>query len=280
MGKPAARIGDMHVCPMVTGLVPHVGGPISTPGAPNVLIGGMPAATVGSMCVCVGPPDVIVKGSTGVFIGGKPAARMGDMTAHGGSIVMGCPTVLIGETGGTSFNNIPSTPEGIVSDIANSIVDFVKDIFTPNNKRNENFDPEKAVKEVNPNNGSVNCGWIIDSFIARITGDDPNAVTKTTEGDGNWDTIADRHNTKFASKKDFKEIFDDVKNGGEGFTQIIGMGGDANAHVVVITNYKGTPMILEGQGGGKIIKSAEEANNHYNVPFYGNNFSVISAPIK
>lgn len=98
MGKPAARIGDMHVCPMVTGLVPHVGGPVVGPGVPTVLIGGMPAAVSGDMCVCTGPPDTIVLGSTGVFIGGKPAARMGDMCAHGGRIVVGLPTVLIGET--------------------------------------------------------------------------------------------------------------------------------------------------------------------------------------
>jgi len=100
MSKPAARIGDMHVCPMVTpGLppIPHVGGAIMGPGVPTVLIGNMPAAVMGDMCMCVGPPDSIILGSTGVLIGSKPAARMGDMTAHGGSIVLGCPTVLIGE---------------------------------------------------------------------------------------------------------------------------------------------------------------------------------------
>jgi uncharacterized Zn-binding protein involved in type VI secretion len=103
MGFPAARVGDMHVCPMVTPgtpPVPHVGGPILPPGTPTVFIGGMPAAVVGNMCTCVGPPDSIVKGSLGVFICGMPAARMGDMTVHGGSIVMGCPTVLIGDMGG------------------------------------------------------------------------------------------------------------------------------------------------------------------------------------
>ncbi|MDX2039322.1 MAG: PAAR domain-containing protein [Isosphaeraceae bacterium] len=95
MGQPAARLTDMHVCPMVTGVVPHVGGPISGPGAPTVLIGGLPAARVTDMCVCVGPPDVIVKGSVTVLISNMPAARMGDLTAHGGSIVLGCFTVLI-----------------------------------------------------------------------------------------------------------------------------------------------------------------------------------------
>jgi uncharacterized Zn-binding protein involved in type VI secretion len=93
---PAARIADMHTCPMVTGVVPHVGGPIAGPGAPTVLIGGQPAAKVGDMLVCVGPPDTIVKGSATVFIGGMPAARIGDLTAHGGVIVQGFPTVMIG----------------------------------------------------------------------------------------------------------------------------------------------------------------------------------------
>lgn len=93
---PAARIGDMHVCPMVTGTVPHVGGPVIGPGAPTVLIAGMPAALVGDMCTCTGPPDTIAQGSGTVLIGGKPAARMGDSTAHGGSIVAGAPTVIIG----------------------------------------------------------------------------------------------------------------------------------------------------------------------------------------
>jgi uncharacterized Zn-binding protein involved in type VI secretion len=86
----------MHVCPMVTGVVPHVGGPVMPPGEPTVLIGGMPAARVGDMATCVGPPDTIVMGSSTVMIGGMPAARLGDTTAHGGSIVIGCPTVIIG----------------------------------------------------------------------------------------------------------------------------------------------------------------------------------------
>jgi uncharacterized Zn-binding protein involved in type VI secretion len=95
----AARITDMHTCPMQTpGLppIPHVGGPVIGPGAPTVLIGSMPAAVMGDMAVCVGPPDSIIAGSATVLICGKPAARMGDSTAHGGSIVLGCPTVLIG----------------------------------------------------------------------------------------------------------------------------------------------------------------------------------------
>ena len=92
---PAARVGDMHTCPMVTGVVPHVGGPILPPGAATVLIGGLPAARVGDMCTCVGPPDPIILGSSKVMIKGQPAARMGDSTAHGGVIVLGFPKVMI-----------------------------------------------------------------------------------------------------------------------------------------------------------------------------------------
>ncbi len=99
MGQPAARITDMHACPMVNpGIppIPHVGGPILPPAAITVLIGGLPSARATDMAVCVGPPDTIVKGSMTVLISGLPAARMGDSCAHGGAIVLGLPTVLIG----------------------------------------------------------------------------------------------------------------------------------------------------------------------------------------
>ena len=122
MGKPAARLGDMHVCPMVTPAlppVPHVGGPIISAGVPTVLIGGMPAAVMGDMCTCTGPPDSILIGSMGVLIGGKPAARMGDQCAHGGSIVVGLPTVLIGESGGGGGGGGGMSPE--VAKVVSSI---------------------------------------------------------------------------------------------------------------------------------------------------------------
>lgn len=96
---PAARITDMHACPMITpGVppIPHVGGPISGPCAPTVLIGSLPAARTSDLAVCVGPPNSIVKGSATVLIAGLPAARIGDTCAHGGAIVLGFPTVLIG----------------------------------------------------------------------------------------------------------------------------------------------------------------------------------------
>src|SRR5262245_430423 len=98
---PAARVGDMHMCPMATPgtpPIPHVGGPILPPGAPTVLIGALPAARLGDMAICVGPPDAIVKGAFSVLISGQPAARIGDLTAHGGVITVAMPTVIIGES--------------------------------------------------------------------------------------------------------------------------------------------------------------------------------------
>jgi uncharacterized Zn-binding protein involved in type VI secretion len=93
---PAARLTDMHICPMVTGVVPHVGGPILAPGQPTVLIGGLPAARATDTCTCVGPPDVIAMGSATVMTGNMPQARIADPTAHGGMITLGCFTVIVG----------------------------------------------------------------------------------------------------------------------------------------------------------------------------------------
>jgi uncharacterized Zn-binding protein involved in type VI secretion len=121
MGKPAARIGDMHTCPLSDGPKPHVGGPIIT-GFPTVIVGGSPAARMSDTATCVGPPDAIVMGSPTVHIGGQFAARIGDPSVHGGVITTGFPTVLIGEAasaGGTSFS-IGMNSDGTVS-FGNSI---------------------------------------------------------------------------------------------------------------------------------------------------------------
>ena len=120
MGMPAARITDMHTCPMVTVLVPHVGGPIIT-GCFTVLTGSLPQARITDTCICVGPPDIIVKGSPTVLVGGLMAARIGDLTAHGGVIVTGLFTVLIGEqsSGGGGGGGGPGG-EGVVSALAGS----------------------------------------------------------------------------------------------------------------------------------------------------------------
>lgn len=107
MGQPAARLGDMHACPLSDGPKPHVGGPVLPPCCPTVLVGSLPAARVGDMATCASAPDTIALGSFTVLIGGKPAARMLDTTMHGGKIVAGCPTVLIGDAPspcGTAFD--------------------------------------------------------------------------------------------------------------------------------------------------------------------------------
>jgi uncharacterized Zn-binding protein involved in type VI secretion len=124
---PAARITDMHTCPMWTGIVPHVGGPIVMPGAPTVIVGGLPAATVGSMVTCTGPPDTVASGAPTVLFGGKPAARLTDLTAHGGVIVAGCPTVLIGGAAPPTPPPPPPPPKNLRPDE----VEFMKTGKTP-----------------------------------------------------------------------------------------------------------------------------------------------------
>lgn len=119
---PAARITDMHVCPMFTGVVPHVGGPILPPAAPTVLVGKLPAARIGDMVTCVGPPDVIASGVPTILISKMPAARMTDLTAHGGVIVVGCPMVLYGGAAPPAPPPPPPLPEGMTQEEA----DFMK----------------------------------------------------------------------------------------------------------------------------------------------------------
>lgn len=234
MGQPAARVGDMHICPMVTGVVPHVGGPVVI-GIPNVIIGGMPAATLGKMCMCVGPPDSIAKGSTGVFIGGMPAARMGDMTVHGGSIVIGCPTVLIGEV------------ETVLLTIPNIKI---------------------ILETINKVGGTENCGFIIDSALTLFKGD---ATIEAPNGrDGSWADIDKRHGTNLDTSlknkpTSFKDIFADLKARGPGSTNLVGIeysGGDA--HVLVAANINGNVGLMEGQGGGEFITDPAVADSNYN----------------
>ena len=100
MREGAAPLTDTHVCPIITGVVPHVGGPIIGPGSPNVFTGALTRARATDMCVCCGPPDPILPGATTVFINNRLAARLGDMTAHGGNFILGLPMVLIGANGG------------------------------------------------------------------------------------------------------------------------------------------------------------------------------------
>ncbi|MBS1829668.1 MAG: PAAR domain-containing protein [Acidobacteria bacterium] len=124
---PAARLSDMHTCPMVTGVVPHVGGPILPPCCPTVITGGLPQARVGDMLVCAGGPDVIAVGSPTVIVGGMMAARLGDLTVHGGVIVVGCPTVIIGEVGAGAGGPSSAAAAAIVTATAAASREALKD---------------------------------------------------------------------------------------------------------------------------------------------------------
>lgn len=122
MPGPIATLGSMHVCPMYSGTVPHVGGPVVGPGTPNILINGKPAAIMGDKCTCVGPPDVIAQGAPSVFFNGIPVACIGDMTAHGGVITSGEPNVVIGNATSTPsvtlpLNKIPFPSIGVINRI-------------------------------------------------------------------------------------------------------------------------------------------------------------------
>jgi len=209
MGQPAARIGDNHTCPVVVP-PPHVGGPIFT-GSPDVTIGYMAAARVSDSLVCAGATDVIVAGALNVLINNLCAARMGDPTAHGGVIVQGLFSVLIGET-----NN-----------------------------------PMQAIAEgINPTGSTINCGNNVDAAIARLYGTDPNATSPSTR-DGTFPQIAARNGTNMNWGNNLNDAFNTVRNGGPGTTAIVGIDyGNGSSHVVVMTNYNGTPTIIEGQNWG------------------------------
>ena len=285
---PAARVTDMHVCPMVTGLVPHVGGPILPPGAPTVLIDFLPAATVTSMATCVGPPDVIVMGSTGVMINFLPAARLGDPTAHGGVIVMGSPTCIIGEVGGGGGGGGSSTPgglAGILNGLYAALTAIGVFLGVPGVvKPSGDTKLDSIVAGVNPSNGTENCGNIIDAVVARLNGTSPNAVAPNSQ-DGSLHDIEKRFNTQLSWGQTLQDAFDAVKAGGNGTTAIVGIvysGPKPSSHVLVMTNDNGTVGILEAQDWGsgnpkEVITSPEVANKRYS-PDGGSNIGYGILP--
>lgn len=212
MGFPAARLMDNHLCPMVTpGLppIPHVGGPISGPCVPTVLIGSMPAATLGDMCVCVGPPDSIIKGSFSVLIGGKPAARVTDNCAHGGMIVMGCPTVLIGDAPS------PSTVMGMQAsakgapfcEICNALAAANADAPMPNNtplagpSTQNNAKPKKTKKPKSP---------LSDKKVAKLISKSPTLKDNiaTLQKDGWTIKYGEAGKGSFCSRDDKSIVLD------------------------------------------------------------------------
>lgn len=231
MSKPAARMSDMHACPMVTPgtpPVPHVGGPVVV-GSPTVLVGNLMAARVTDSCVCVGPPDAIAVGSLGVIINNLCAARLGDPTIHGGTVVAGLPTVLIGEIG----NAVLAIALGI-----------------------------------NPLHSVINCGFNVDSAIDRLYGTNP-AATSPAGQDGSFAQIAARHGTAMTWGHTLDDAFTAVRNGGPGTTAIVGIDyGTGSSHVVTMTNHYGTPVIVEGQDWGpghpaEAITTPAAANARY-----------------
>jgi len=253
MGKPAAAVGDMHICPMVTPgtpPVPHVGGPILPPGAVTVFIGGKPAATFGNMCVCTGPPDSIVLGSLGVFIGGNPSARVGDTTAHGGNIVLGNFTVLVGDLD--------------VSALTPATIAFL-------------------LAFINRANSVVNCGHIIDQVISMMRSGRGGAAP--AGGDGSFSEINTRLgvNIDFNNPTNLNTVFNQVQAGGPGTMQVVGIDyGNGASHIVVVANVNGQTGVMEGQNWGPgqdrgFITDPAVANARYN-PTGGTTYAASPVP--
>ncbi len=168
-GKPIAIIGSMHVCPMVTGTVPHVGGPVTGPGAPGVTVNGVPVSLMGDICTCVGAPDTIAQGCAGVTINGTPVATVGCMTAHGGSITVGSPGVLVGPVepapnATMPVNSIPFPNISFVSKVLASVVGQ-GDSLAQAQQNQEQLRREAVIKEGDP--VIYNVRWVIGDQIIR-----------------------------------------------------------------------------------------------------------------
>ncbi|NER18525.1 PAAR domain-containing protein [Spongiivirga citrea] len=162
MPGPIATIGSMHVCPMVTGTTPHVGGPVSGPGAPNILVNGKPAALMGDICVCVGPPDTIAQGAPSVFFNGTPVACMGDMTAHGGTITVGEPNVIIGSAAGAGSVTMAASkiPFPEIS-ITNRVLGNAKEALAAQQKLKEEAERKEGEPRI------FNLQWVKEDRVIR-----------------------------------------------------------------------------------------------------------------
>ncbi|RCW30241.1 PAAR domain-containing protein [Marinilabilia salmonicolor] len=170
-GKPVATIGSMHVCPMVTGYIPHVGGPVSGPGMPGVTINGQPIAVIGDMCTCVGPPDTIVQGCPGVTVNGTPVATLGSMTAHGGQITVGVPGVTVGPNTPTPdavmpLKQIPFPNITLLDRVGAAIKGKSKDLKQAK-KNQEQIKEEATSNETNQEPAIVNLEWGHEQRIVR-----------------------------------------------------------------------------------------------------------------
>jgi uncharacterized Zn-binding protein involved in type VI secretion len=173
----AARLNDIHICPMQTPAVvpiPHVGGPIMGPGVPNVLIEGMPAAVVGDACLCVGPPSAIMKGSAGVLIAGRAAARVGDPTMHGGNILPpGAPTVIIGEMGSGNAKSVVAEVEAGARDAASSLGSVVSTWIEIQMNDRGGFGVANTAFKLESPDGHIIHGVTDGNGLARVEGLEP-----------------------------------------------------------------------------------------------------------
>lgn len=233
-------MGDMHVCPQVTpGLppIPHVGGPIMPPGEIMVMAMNAPLAAVGGMCVCVGPPDSIISGSIGVLSAGKMIARMGDSTAHGGTIVIGAPTVMIGDM----------SPAQVVT-IMNGIL-----------------------LELNAGGGTINCAHIVKSAADFLQGKGISAAPTVAGGNINNVNARLGTNVTTSTTTTFSTVFSDLEAAGPGNSTVVVIlrPPPAIGHVVVVANVDGEVGVMEGQGGQGFINDEPTATNLYDPS--GNN---------
>jgi uncharacterized Zn-binding protein involved in type VI secretion len=168
-GKPVATIGSMHVCPMVTGYIPHVGGPVTGPGMPGVTVNGQPIAVIGDMCTCVGPPDTIVQGCPGVTVNGTPVATLGSMTAHGGQITVGVPGVTISPNVPTPdavmpLKQIPFPKISLLDIVGAAVKGKSKDLKQARKNQEE---IKKAAEEQEPRPAIFNVRWLKDDKVTR-----------------------------------------------------------------------------------------------------------------
>jgi len=168
-GKPIATIGSMHVCPMCSGIVPHVGGPVTGPGMPGVTINGQPIAVMGDMCTCAGPPDMIAQGCPGVTINGKPIATVGSMTAHGGQIVQGIPGATISPSKPTPNKTMPLKeipfPKITIKDRVGAAMKGKSKYLKEAKKNQEQIKKEAEEQEKEP--AIHNVRWLKDNHVTR-----------------------------------------------------------------------------------------------------------------
>ncbi|WDE08523.1 PAAR domain-containing protein [Thalassomonas viridans] len=271
MALPAATVTHMHLCPKVTGNVPHIGGPIVN-GSPNVLIGNLPAARIGDTLVCVGPPDKITQGSTGVFINGKGAARLGDGTAHGGKITEGNPTVLIGDSASvpvetTNFNSFKDTLAGALINTRSPGEALGKAGMIQAKKRlGLKTDPRYIDRYHGPDDMAQDNSGILTELESKGCNKNSTAIAKNNEGYKQCSKHKNKSRAKLMSRRKHKKIDEPSNRQGGPYTQdeidlwkeVKASGGDKR-HLSTHTNTdKGLVRVYERDDVGDITEMIDE----------------------